>query len=281
MELIALTMIVLFVMIVALFIYLETKKVELSSYTVPIVDLPAELSNFKIAHLSDIHYSPQMDEQFLKKMLALVNEQHPDIIFITGDLASYHTQWVNQIPDLLKSLISRFGTYVVPGNHDYCYGRKSLFRRLKEVDITVLKNEALSVGPRESPIHLIGTDDPATFRDDPEAVFEGLTREGVRIFITHSPDGIREAIREKVPLILTGHTHGGQVRLPIFGALYLPTMEEREFDAGWFKQSQSWIFVNRGLGMGGVPVRFLCPREIAIITLVATGSKVVTKKKTV
>jgi uncharacterized protein len=281
MELIAITMIVLFVLIVALFFYLETKKVELTFYTVPIADLPKELENFRIAHLSDIHYCPQMSDQFLKKMVILVNEQHPDIVLITGDLASYHTQWVNQCPDFLKDLISRFGTYAVMGNHDYCYGRRTLPRRLKETNITVLRNEALLVGPRESPINLIGTDDPATFRDEPETVFEGLMREGVRIFMTHSPDGIREAIREKVPLILTGHTHGGQVRLPFFGAVYLPTLEEREFDAGWFRQSQSWIFVNRGLGMGGVPIRFLCPREIAIITLVSGGTKVDKKKKIV
>jgi predicted MPP superfamily phosphohydrolase len=272
-------MVMVFIIIIVLFVLYESRKVEFDYYTVPIAQLPAELENLRIAVLSDIHYSPQMEESFLDRIISCINEEHPDMVLITGDLASFHTQWVLQIPDILQKLSSRYGTYVVPGNHDHCYGRQALMKNLQSVGITVLKNQHVSVGSKECSIQLIGIDDPATYRDETEEVLEKLPREGMRILMCHSPDGIRPAIREKVPLILTGHTHGGQIRLPFIGALFLPTREEREFDKGWFRQSQSWIYVSRGLGNAGFPVRLFCPREVAMVTLTSSGSTVVAKKK--
>jgi len=273
-------MILVFIVIVVLFVLYESRKVEMDFYTVPVAQLPPGLENLRIAVLSDIHYSPQMEDAFLDRIIARINEEHPDMVLITGDLASFHTQWVLQVPEHLAKLSSRYGTFVVPGNHDHCYGRQTLMKKLEAAGITVLRNQHMQVGPGDCSIQLIGIDDPATFRDETEEVLEKLPREGMRILMCHSPDGIRPAIREKVPLILTGHTHGGQIRLPFVGALFLPTREEREFDRGWFRQSQSWIYVSRGLGNAGFPVRIFCPREVAIVTVVSSGSAVVSRKKT-
>ncbi len=97
--------------------------------------------------------------------------------------------------------------------------------------------------------------------------------------ISHAPGGIRHLLKEQVHLILTGHTHGGQIRLPLVGALYMPVKSMREYDAGWFRRGETWIYVNRGLGFAMFPLRFLCPREVAIITLTSRGEDVTTKRR--
>lgn len=271
----ALLLIILFLLVI-LFIYIETTQVELSFYKIPVDGLPAEYENLLIAHITDIHYSNSMKDDFLKRMILEINRQKPDIIFITGDLGSYRSEWIMKVPDFLTELESRFGTYIVFGNHDHRYGRYALENKIIDSGIVLLKNEK-SVIQNENPdknICIIGLDDPVTYRDDSVKAFKNLPDRGLIFLLSHSPDGIRPAIDKEIPFIFAGHTHGGQIRLPFLPPFYIPLKIERKFYSGLFRYRKSWIFVNRGLGTaGGVPVRLFCPREIAFFSLTSKGEK--------
>lgn len=259
----------------------ETGKIEFSCYTVPVPGLPGELENLKIAHISDIHYPFYIQRRTLEKIIELVNGEHPDIVLLTGDLITTRKPERMDCPALLGNLASRYGSYAVLGNHDYCYGRRELMDRLKENGITVLRNEHISTGPGGSALQILGLDDPSTFRDDPGILLSNMPAVGFKILITHSPGGIRSVIAEDIPLILVGHTHGGQVRIPCIGAPYLPTRAMREYSGGWFSRGKSLIYVNSGLGFAGFPLRFLCPREVAFITLTGKGCGIREEKRVI
>lgn len=261
-------------------IYRETKKVEISYYTVPLPGLSGALENFKIVHITDIHYPFVIHREFLERVKRVVNDEKPDLLVLTGDIITTCAENRMECPEVLGSINSSYGIFAVLGNHDYCYGRKELREKLHECNITVLRNEHCSVGPMESRILLMGLDDPSTFRDDPELLFRDLPDADVKILLTHSPGALRYLLEKQVHLILIGHTHGGQIRIPFLGALYFPIRAMREYDAGWFRRGETLIFVNRGLGFAMIPLRFLCPREFAIITLTSSGSRIIKKTRT-
>lgn len=259
----------------------ESEKVEFSFYTLPLPHLPPALEGLRIVHISDVHYPFHMEKGLLRKLMDLVNEEKPDLVVLTGDLVSTRMAERMEAPEMLGSIVSRYGIFAVLGNHDYCYGRHELMRKLGQCAITVLKNEHALTGPPGCPIQILGLDDPSTFRDEPEVLFSTPVDACLKIVITHSPGGIKNLLEHKIDLILAGHTHGGQIRLPLLGGMYFPVRSMREYDAGWFRRRDIRIFVNRGLGFAVFPVRFLCPREIAFFTLTASGERIEKKRRRV
>ena len=146
----------------------------------------------------------------------------------------------------------------------------SLFEKyLTERKVIVLSNRYVVLSRDNECIYLIGVDDPHTFNDNLDKAIDNISETNVvKILLAHSPEIIDKAVKKNINLVLVGHTHGGQVRLPIIGPLYISLPPKyRKYDQGLFKVDNTLMLVNRGIGMSFIPVRFLCPPEIVVIEL--------------
>ncbi|MGB3378527.1 MAG: metallophosphoesterase [Allopontixanthobacter sediminis] len=246
---------------------MATPQVERTSVTVR--GLPANAPPLRIALLSDIHVAgPDMPPERLEEIVAQVNALEPDIVAIAGDLVSEkrtatHIYTPQQIVAPLGKLRSRFGTFVVPGNHDHWYDMPGLARELGANGITLLANEAVVAGP----LVIGGLDDAYTRRADLRgtlAAMEGL--EGVRIILSHSPDPFPRVPRG-VPLMLAGHTHCGQVAYPWGGAPATMSDYGNRYACGRVDENGKTLVVGAGLGTSLLPLRLFTRPTIWLIEL--------------
>jgi uncharacterized protein len=222
-------------------------------------------SPIKIAHLSDLHtYGIERREQ---KMLAILEQEKPDLIVITGDSISEADGYPGCL-EVLKRLQAPMGVWVVVGNHENWASQ-----RMKRV-YGNFKNYYESAGAKflfnsnmkiRDDLWLIGLDDAMTGNPDVAKAFTGVPESAYKITLFHSPASFDD-VAGKCDLAFAGHSHGGQVRLPFIKPLWLPA-KCGIYDEGWFERNGSKMYVSRGLGTSVLPVRFNCRPEIAIIML--------------
>ncbi|MGD0801836.1 MAG: metallophosphoesterase [Terracidiphilus sp.] len=224
--------------------------------------LPASFDGFRIAQISDIHMDEYTEPFFLRRVIQRINSLQPDTVFLTGDYVSHGilsrkfaigAAW--QCANVLKELQCR-QLYAVLGN-----------------GITVLNNNCLPIERANGRFWLAGLDDPVVGHPNPElaipARIRNLPNEPV-VLLCHAPDYADNLLASPegaaLGLMLSGHTHGGQIRLPLLGALQLPTLGMK-YVQGWFQLGGFQLYVNRGIGTSGLPFRFDCLPEITLITL--------------
>jgi len=201
--------------------------------------------------------------------IQIINDFKPDIIVFTGDIICD----INGITYALKfiaHLTSIAPTIIVLGNWDYWSEANitKLIDQLKELGAIILINNSTMIMRGEDSIYVAGVDDPYTWHHDLTQALSGIPVNAFKILLAHSPQIIKEA-RGKVDLILTGHTHGGQANIPLLGPLFVPLPPgSRKYVAGIFTENGTVMYVNRGLGCSMLPIRFMCPPEVALITLV-------------
>jgi uncharacterized protein len=258
---------------------IERHWIELTEREIRLQGLPAAFDGFRIAQLSDIHMNEYTEPFFLHHAVERINKLNPDAVFLTGDYISaglgspkYAIGAGWQCAEILKELKSK-EIYAVLGNHDVAVDGNAVTAALRANGITVLKNSYLPLERGGGRIWLAGIDDPVLGWPRPEiaipASIRGLPNEPV-ILLSHAPDYadtlMEHPVGQAISLMLSGHTHGGQVRLPFFGPLDLPSLGKKYIE-GWFRFGSMQLYVNRGLGTVGVPFRFDCPPEITHITL--------------
>jgi hypothetical protein len=233
--------------------------------------LPPALSGFRIALLSDVHVSGLVDREFLAGIVAQTNELRPDMVAITGDLVDAPVARLRMDVAPLEGLVSRCGTYFVTGNHEFYSGVDEWVRHLPTMGIRVLQNECVRIGDR-SPLgasfDLAGIHDPTgRGRGDPWApdigrAVDGRDPERGLVLLAHQPRQIRDGRRAGAGLQLSGHTHGGQVwPFGLVTALVQPYIHGLHLDG------DTWIYVTRGTGFWGPPMRVFAPAEITTIVL--------------
>jgi len=228
----------------------------------------------KIVFISDIHAS-NAGEETVKKVVRLVNAQNPDIVLIGGDLV----QGNNREWELLKSLqniSSKYGTYAVMGNHDYglyvrdCR-RDSVYTdrvelELERMNISVLRNEYSDINIRGQRFAIVGVDDYLACRNNYQKAIEGLPQTISRIVLVHQQEAVENVDFGKNALVLAGHTHCGQVRLPIIGSIPKLLWFKGDVDMGWGKlPSGQDIYVSCGTNPG--MIRFLARPEVSVIEI--------------
>ncbi len=253
--------------------------IEITSSEVALAGLPEAFDGFRIAQVSDIHMDEFTEAFYLREAVRRVNGLNPDAVFLTGDFvtdefAPRHfaigAAW--QCGGILDALVCR-ERYAVLGNHDFMIGAGPVSEALTAHGITVLRNAYLPLDRQGGRIWLAGLADPVQGMPDPEATIpasiQKIPREPI-ILLCHAPDYVDHLLRlssgQAVALMLSGHTHGGQIRLPLIGPLVLPQLG-RKYVEGWFRLGPLQLHVNRGLGSVGVPFRLNCPPEISLITL--------------
>ncbi len=256
----------------------EPQRVEITHQRISIPKLPVEFHNFRIVQLSDIHHSPFLSEEEIVEAARRVNDLKPDLIALTGDYVSHSSNYIAGCARSLGTLQAREGVFAVLGNHDHKVNGEMMASALTDHGIRVLSNENLRIERGQSYIRLAGIDDIMAGRDDLIRALLGTHRAETRILLAHNPAIIRQAARAGIDLVLSGHTHGGQINWRM-----LTGREDRKA-ARWLRRSKrtkgsllrgyaqlgsTQIYVNRGLGTVVLPVRYGCTPEITLIELIS------------
>lgn len=219
-----------------------------------------------ILHLSDTHLSGTPDLLMYKHLMQqCMAHGLPDLIVITGDLVDSptHHRWL--IPTFGR-LNSRFGTYAILGNHDTWWDTRRIIRRLDRIGIQYLGNRWQSVEVRGQPLVLIGHEGP-WIGPAPDLSDCPPSEEMIRVLLSHTPDNIAWAVNHQVAVMFSGHNHGGQIRLPVIGSMFVPSRYSRRFDCGTFQVGPTLLHVNRGIA-GREPLRYFCRPQVTWVTLV-------------
>jgi hypothetical protein len=227
--------------------------------------IPRALNGFTIGHISDLHIGNHVPASFVQKAVALMNEQRPDIVAITGDFK--HDRGADEaVRRALQNVGAPMGSFVTYGNHDHWNDPGALTPALADRH-TPLLNASRKLSLRGTPLHIVGVDDIWEQAHDLDRALAGVPDNEPAILLAHEPDFADEAAR-RFPFVaqLSGHTHGGQVRLPLIGAPALPPFG-RKYVMGSYGIDGMQLYVTRGVGMAKPTYRFLCPPEVTILTL--------------
>ena len=253
-------------------VFIEPSRLIVHQETIQIDNLPKELSGLRIALIADIHSGgPFIDDNKLRQIVELTNQQNPDLILLLGGYMSpnsWHSRRVE--PEVtaaaMKNLHAPLGVYAVLGNHDWWYNGGKVRRAFEANGIPVLDDEVAEVKWQNGSFWLVGL---ADFWTRPQHVSETIAKvpQGAPVIaITHNPD-VFPGLPQSVPLLLTAHTHGGQVNLPLIGAPIVPSRFGRKYTAGHVFENGHHMFVTTGIGTSILPVRFRVPPEIVILTI--------------
>jgi len=221
----------------------------------------------RIAHLSDLHMSGRIAKTFFERMVELVNRCEPDLVAITGDIVE-REHCLDWIPDTLGRLRAAAGVYYVLGNHDRHADKAGLHAALADSGLIYAGGRWLSVTVRDVPLVVAGNELPwhppaADLSDCPARNEDGTP---LRILLSHSPDQFGWAQKQDVDLMLAGHSHGGQVCLPLVGPILAPCRQGVRYASGAFRAGNTVLHVSRGTSCL-TPLRFNCPPEIALLVL--------------
>jgi len=238
--------------------------VEFSFHEVVIPGLPPRLDGLRVAHLTDVHASGVVPLRWVREVVEQVNALEPDLVVITGDLVTEDTSFIHGVAKELGQLQATHGRFAILGNHDYWTHGAGVSAALDRYEVNHLRNASEVIGGPGG-LRLLGIDDHWTGNDDLEAAMAGVAADEPKLMMMHSPDLVEVVSQADVHLAVAGHTHGGQVRLPGWGALILPS--EQGFEAGFYDVGDTRMYVNRGVGTLDLKVRMFCRPEVATFVL--------------
>jgi predicted MPP superfamily phosphohydrolase len=258
---------------------IERHWIEITHRDAFLPGLPQAFDGFRFAQLSDIHIDEYTEPFFLREAIHQINKMNPDAVFLTGDFVTHGllpkklaiaSAW--QCANLLNRLKCPH-RYAILGNHDVMTSPEDVTEALTANAITVLDNAHVPIERAGARFWLAGVDDPVEGEPDPDLAIpqsiRNIAHEPI-VLLCHAPDYVDDLLITPVgqapSLMLSGHTHGGQVRMPFVGATILPPLGHKYVE-GWFRFGNLQLYVNRGLGTVGIPVRFDCPPEITLFTL--------------
>jgi len=228
--------------------------------------LPEAFSGLRVVQISDIHHGLFLPEPWLAEAVQQTNRLRPDIVVLTGDFVTYSRANIEPAAEILSRLRARYGVLAVLGNHDFRVGADAVTAALRRKHIEVLRNQHNTVQFGGSSLYVAGVDDYGYGADVRRAV-RGIPRDAATILLAHNPRIIHLASRHGVSLVLSGHTHGGQVNLPLLGTVYGRSPERLRYKIGWDRLGATQIYVSRGIGTIVLPWRVRCPAEITHLEL--------------
>ena len=234
---------------------------ELTSHELRLGSLPKELDGFTIVQVSDVHYGHFNSPEFIRCYVNLVLNLAPDLIALTGDYQTYPRD-VEETARLLSPFgewscrgRAGLGALAVLGNHDRESGEAHVTHALRRAGIKVLHNDHVRIGKNGASLYVAGVADPWSYRADLDIALHGIPAGSCVILLAHVPDFLTEAAKRGVDLQLSGHNHGGQIKLPFFGPLLVSSRYGRRYAEGWHKMGNTLMYASRGLG-GKPPIRW-------------------------
>jgi predicted MPP superfamily phosphohydrolase len=234
--------------------------------------LPEAFSGMRVVQISDIHHGLFLPEKWLAQAVQQANRLRADIVVLTGDFVTYSRANIEPAAEILSRLRARYGILAVLGNHDFRVGADAVTTALRRRRIEVLRNQHITLQFGGASLYVAGVDDYGYGADVRRAV-RGIPRDAATVLLAHNPRIISLASRHGVSLVLSGHTHGGQVNLPLLGTVYGRSPESLRYKIGWDRLGETQIYVSRGIGTIVLPWRLRCPAEITHLELLPGTSE--------
>lgn len=264
--------------------FVEPHRIRVRRFEVALPNLPREhereCEGLRVAQMSDLHCSVVTSRKIIRRAVALCNAQNPDIVVLTGDIisrpdsylfepilsriAKTPLRYAQECVEELSYLRARDGVFAVRGNHDFAAGGfEVLDEMLRDIGIEVLVNSST----RCRGLALVGLDDLRQGNINYQAAFEDVSPDEAQIVLSHNPR-VFHGLKSRNALILSGHTHGGQVHIPLSKFRRRPCdMRGSEFHDGWYREENAQMYISVGVGSVHFPLRFRCPPEVCVFTL--------------
>ncbi len=253
---------------------IEPRWLEVTHTRIHLPGLHPPLAGLRIALLTDLHAGSGTPLSLIRRACQTAMAGHPDLIALTGDFAADNVGSFRPVLDILSGLNAPLGVYAVPGNHDYHVGIDRWHRQIAVYPgIVDLTNRAIIREVNGARLCIAGTDDFSRGNPHLEQI-PSPEQQDCTILLAHNPDQAEHGrqVYDRVDLVLSGHTHGGQVRLPWIGALRNPVRHDEIYEEGLIQRPWTQVYVSRGVGTQRIPVRFLCRPEVAILHLAGSSS---------
>jgi uncharacterized protein len=260
----------------------ELRWFRVTRRTVPLRGLPPALDGLRLVQLTDIHHGTWLALDYVRQVVDAANALRPDVVLLTGDYVHQSPAYIGPVTGELARLRPAVGCVAVLGNHDWWEDADRTRRRLEEAGIPVIDNARRVLTPdrrlvegTDAGLALAGVGDLWMDRQDYRAALAGLPEAMPRLLLSHNPDVAeeRDFVRSglRVDLMVSGHTHGGQVYIPGLGTPIVPSHYGQKYAGGLVQGPACPVFVSRGLGVSSLPVRLGVPPELAVLELRAAG----------
>ncbi|MGH0943839.1 metallophosphoesterase [Bacillus mycoides] len=262
---------------ISIFLYLQNNLISITEVKITSSKIPSSFKGFKILQISDLHNKKFGDNQ--ETLIQKVKSINPDIIAITGDLIDSKSYDPEVSMELIRELVKKYPVYFVTGNHEKWSGKyNDLEKELKQHHVTVLRNEHVSIQIGGQDIHILGIDDPEFVtgnRDEGNVAKDEIIKakfemqpDTYNVLLSHRPEFLTEYADEQIDLVLSGHAHGGQVRLPFIGGLVAPNQGILPtYTAGLYEKQNTSMVVSRGLGNSIIPQKIFNRPELVVVQL--------------
>jgi predicted MPP superfamily phosphohydrolase len=235
---------------------------------VVIGDLDPRHDGLRVAQLTDVHCGRMTPREHIRAAVALANRARPDLVVMTGDYVNWRKDEVPLVTEQLGGLQAE-KVLCTLGNHDYFADGEAVAVALGQAGYTVLRNEHTTVDVGGAPLHVVGIDDPVTRKHDIPAAFSRVPAGGTRLVLCHCPERVHDLERHGAHLVLSGHTHGGQINVRGITDRIFKRAGRRYYYSGLYEVGRTWLYVSAGIGFSGVRVRAGrgTRAEVAVLTL--------------
>jgi uncharacterized protein len=266
--------------------YLNSRKLKFRQIEVWLKNLPLSFDGLRIGQMTDIHAGPLVPREFIREGVDLLMANRPDLVVLTGDFMNGNRRILrprkgngrfkqvhyDYCIDELRRLEAPRGVYGVLGNHDFWSGKEfasGIAKDLERAGIRMLRNRAVSLECDGEQLHLIGVDDYWADSYDLTLAAKNTPRNGFRVLLSHNPDVNEDITRlgERIDLVISGHTHGGQVVLPFVGVPHLLSPFGQKYRSGLVRDGDRQSYISCGLGAYLAPIRLNCPPDVSLLTL--------------
>lgn len=244
----------------------DVYDLEVTRHEVTVPDLPVSFDGYRIAFLTDTHVASFMRRAFYREAVDQTLRFQPDLILLGGDFVTWERHIPLMAEVLLTGLEARDGVYAVLGNHDYWAGADNVLAAMTARGVRFLVNRSMVLRRGEDQLALVGIDELYRGTPDVDATFALVDPKAPCIGVSHHPDIVGLLEGRRLDLLVCGHTHGGQIRVPFFGSIVVPSKHEARYASGFHRAGQVLMYVSRGLG-SIPPLRILCKPEVATFIL--------------
>ena len=248
-------------------IFIERNIVQINRYKILVDNLPESFNGIRLVHLTDLHLGFMVSESFIDRIVNKTNKLKPDIIICTGDYVhkSNSTEEIDKVWPILSKLKAKYGVFSVLGNHDHWADFERSMYWLERTGQNT-RHSCKQIYKGKERILIAGAGD--YWEDDLkiDKSFSCSDHDDCRILLSHNPDSVDTQYHTPLSLVISGHTHGGQVVIPFLGPPKLP-VKNKEYSSGLIETGKAKVFISRGIGWAIYPVRFNCYPEIAVLEL--------------
>ena len=250
--------------------FVEPRLLKVTRTPIALPRLPRGFAGLRIALMSDFHYSSSVPLSLIERAVARAQEAKPDLILLGGDYVSRRKKYIAPCLKALGALRAPLGVFAVLGNHDHWQDAALTRTHLEKNGIQELRNRGVWLRRGDGRLRLGGVGDLWEDAQDIETALGDCRADEGAIVLSHDPDFAEQLNSARVDLLLSGHTHGGQVHVPILGPPIVPSDYGRKYASGLVHGPRCLVFVTNGVGTVGPPVRFACRPEVSILELTHT-----------